>query len=78
MKELTVKEIVKILEDNKIEAEDIDETIHQAASALASCANNDGLEAQVTFLNNTCGWDTKDILSNTMDINVANMILSNL
>ena len=74
-KELSVKEIVKLLTDNSIEASNLDDTIHQASSSLATNANNGGLEAQIIFLHNTCGWNTEAILTNTMDSEVAETIL---
>jgi hypothetical protein len=42
--------------------EHLDEAVQQAASELASAANNDGLEAQVKFLLAAGDWKPEDIL----------------
>jgi hypothetical protein len=39
-----------------------DSAAHDSASVLASNANNGGLDAQLDFLMDTCGWSTDDIL----------------
>lgn len=39
-----------------------DEAAHDAASVLASNANNGGLDAQIDFLIDTCGWSPEDVL----------------
>lgn len=39
----------------------LDEVVHDAASQLASNANNHGERGQIEFLTTVCGWDSKDI-----------------
>lgn len=46
-----------------VSADDLDEIVHDAASALASNANNGGKESQLEFLVTTCGWSEKEIIS---------------
>jgi len=45
-----------------IESAHLDEITHDAASQLASSANNGGLDDQIDFLLDTCGWTAEDIL----------------
>ena len=45
-----------------IESVHLDDLVHDAASLMASAANNDGVEGQVDFLIETCGW-TPEMLS---------------
>ena len=40
----------------------LDDIVHDAASTLASNANNGGVDAQLDFLMDKCGWDAEDIL----------------
>ena len=42
-------------------SEDLDEIVHDAASALASNANNEGVKGQFNFLMTVCGWTEKEI-----------------
>lgn len=42
----------------------LDDVVHDAASGLASDANNSGLDGQIEFLVDTCGWTTEDIINN--------------
>jgi hypothetical protein len=46
----------------KINSEDLDELVHEGAAELAADANNSGVEAQVTFLKESCGFTDEDIL----------------
>ena len=41
----------------------LDDTVHDAASQLASNANNEGIDGQLNFLMDTCGWSSEDILN---------------
>lgn len=49
--------------DRGITSEDLDEIVHDAASRLASNANNDGAGSQIEFLQTTCCWTEKEILA---------------
>jgi len=60
---MTKKELKKYLEDHGVEANHLDETCHTTASELASSANNDGLEGQINFLIDTCGWSVDNIIT---------------
>ena len=44
------------------EAAHLDDVVHDAASSLASNANNGGMKEQIEFLITTCGWSEEDIL----------------
>lgn len=41
----------------------LDDTVHDAASLMASAANNGGLDGQIDFLIDTCGWTAEQILT---------------
>jgi hypothetical protein len=56
------EDVVKKLKERGVEPEELDELVHEAASSMASNANNSGVEAQVEFLMNTCGWGADDII----------------
>lgn len=56
------KELLNKLKEKNVGCEDLDDTTHDAASILASEANNGGLEAQVDFLMDKCGWSAEDII----------------
>lgn len=43
----------------------LDGCVHDAASQLASAANNGGIEDQIDFLIDTCGWTAEMILLQT-------------
>lgn len=60
---MTKPEFRKILVEKGIESALLDDLVHEAASSLASNANNGGMEAQIEFLTNTCEWSYEDILS---------------
>jgi len=53
------------------ESAHLDEVVHDAASQLASNANNDGMSSQVDFLITTCGWTEDQILSELGEGNSA-------
>jgi hypothetical protein len=55
-------ELKKILFNNGIESSSLDETVHDAASCMASEANNGGIDGQLAFLLDTCNWNPQDIL----------------
>lgn len=44
------------------ESAHLDDVVHDAASQLASNANNCGLDEQINFLTTTCEWSEEDIL----------------
>lgn len=56
-------DIVRYLE-KKVNSEDLDELVHEAAAEAASVANNGGVKDQVQFLKSVCGFDDTDILRN--------------
>ena len=45
------------------ESASIDDTVIEAASHMASAANNGGLDGQIDFLIDTCGWTEESILA---------------
>lgn len=56
-------ELKKALFDKGIEAANLDDLVHEAAEELASGANNNGIDGQLDFLLETCGWSPEDILN---------------
>lgn len=55
---MTLLEVLK-----KVSSEDLDELVHEAAAEAAALANNEGLEAQISFLK-YYGWSDSDIIRN--------------
>jgi hypothetical protein len=53
---------IKVLQEKKL-TRYLDSIVHDAASQMASAANNDGVEGQLDFLIDTCGWTEEDILN---------------
>lgn len=49
------------LSNHHLDTHDLDSIVHDAASSLASNANNEGLSGQIQFLT-THGWSYNDIL----------------
>jgi hypothetical protein len=58
---MTEPELKVFLMNKGIESCHLDNLVHDAASQLASNANNGGIEDQLNFLMNTCGWTSEDI-----------------
>lgn len=56
-------ELKKAIFDKGLEAANLDDLVHNAASSLASDANNEGIDGQINFLIDTCGWTTEDIIN---------------
>ena len=56
-------ELKKFFLEEGIESAHLDDIVHDAASGLASDANNEGIDGQINFLMDTCGWTTEDITS---------------
>jgi CO dehydrogenase/acetyl-CoA synthase epsilon subunit len=56
-------ELKKFLFEKGIECSDLVDIVHDAASSLASDANNEGIDGQINFLMDTCGWTTEDIIN---------------
>lgn len=56
-------ELKKALFNKGIEAAHMDDIVQEAASELASGANNNGIDGQLDFLLETCGWSPEDILN---------------
>lgn len=52
---------MSLIDDDGVLSEDLDEIVHDAASSLASRANNGGKDEQVRFLIETCGYSESDI-----------------
>ena len=58
---MTKQELKDFLLKNGIEASHLDDIVHDAASQLATNANNEGIDGQLNFLMDTCGWSSEDI-----------------
>jgi hypothetical protein len=56
------KDLLKSLMAKGYESSHLDDLVHTAASNLATNANNGGVESQVDFLMDTCGWSSEDII----------------
>jgi hypothetical protein len=52
----------------EIQDGELDAACHQAASSLASNANNEGVKGQIDFLRTVCGWSEEEILNATEEI----------
>ena len=50
------------IEKNNLGPEDLDELVHTAANEMASNANNDGIQGQISFLKIIAGWSNEDII----------------
>lgn len=59
---MTNAELKEAMSKEGIESSMLDDIVHSAADSLASDANNGGIDAQVDFLTERCGWSTEDIL----------------
>jgi hypothetical protein len=59
---MSKSELKKLLLEKGIESANLDDTVHDAASSLASSANNEGIDGQLEFLMEKCGWSSEDIL----------------
>ena len=46
---------------NELKEGDLDDIVHDAASAMASNANNEGPSGQVAFLLAVCGWTEEEV-----------------
>lgn len=51
-----------------IEETDLDILVHDAASDLATKANNNGVHGQIEFLKVVCGWSDEDIFKEVSKI----------
>ena len=51
----------KVLHREGFESEHLDSLVHDAASRLASNANNGGMNGQLEFLQGICGWTREEI-----------------
>ena len=49
------------LEKKKIQPEDLDDIVHDAASSMASNSNNEGVSGQIDFLKIIAGWTDEEI-----------------
>ena len=58
------------LQKQGIESELLDEVVQDAASRLASNANNDGMKSQLEFLTVVCGWSDEDVVEALKEIGV--------
>ena len=56
-------ELKTILLKNGYEASSLDDIVHDAASQQGSNANNGGIDEQIDFLLNICGWTPQDIIN---------------
>lgn len=69
---MSFKNIHEILAaDDETLVENLDELVHQAASALASNANNGGIAEQVDFLTGVAGWSHNEITEAVNDMRVS-------
>lgn len=57
----TSEQLKQELSNAQLDTLDLDNVVHDAASALASNANNEGLSGQIQFLTSH-GWSYDDIL----------------
>lgn len=55
-------ELKAILLKNGLESASLDDLVHDAASSLATDANNGAIDEQLNFLLTTCGWSPQDII----------------
>ena len=53
--------LLEWLIENDIHPEDLDNIVHDAASAMASDSNNEGFSGQIEFLQNIAGWSDEQI-----------------
>jgi hypothetical protein len=60
---MTMAELKDYLFEQGIGAGTLDDIVHDAASEMASSANNYGLSAQLHFLHVRAGWDADEILT---------------
>jgi hypothetical protein len=60
--DMNKQELKAALLKKGIESVHLDDLTHDAASQMASAANNDGVEGQIDFLIETCGWTPEMIL----------------
>jgi hypothetical protein len=58
-KSMTVQEIVKLCKELGVDAEALDELVHENKGAEAASINNEGLEAQIEYLGQGNGWSQK-------------------
>ena len=49
------------LEKKKVQPEDLDDILHNAASSMASNSNNEGVAGQIDFLKIIAGWTDEEI-----------------
>ena len=49
------------IEEKGLGPEDLDGIVHDAAAAMASNSNNEGLRGQIEFLKIIAGWSDEDI-----------------
>jgi hypothetical protein len=47
---MDVEDVLGLTKDTDLDAEHLDEIVHQVASEIGSNANNEGMEAQIRFL----------------------------
>ena len=59
---MDLEALLKALSENGIEPHHLDDVVHDAASTMASNANNGGLNAQIQFLTTSIGWSYDEIL----------------
>ena len=53
----SVEELIDLADHLELDAGDLDEEVHQAASEIASEVNNNGIETQLEFLVSSWGLD---------------------
>lgn len=58
---MTINDLKKKIFDAGLESCHLDDIVHEAASQLGSDANNGGLDGQIEFLTDKCGWSLDDV-----------------
>jgi hypothetical protein len=54
--------LIERIEAAGYSSEDLDELVYEAANAMASNSNNEGIRGQVNFLTLIAGWSESEIL----------------
>lgn len=62
MEIISSDQLKKELSNAQLDTHDLDDVVHDAASTLASNANNEGLNGQIQFLT-SLGWSFEEIFN---------------
>jgi hypothetical protein len=55
-------DLENLIQERGLDLHALDDVVHDAASAMASNANNNGCHSQIEFLKHLAGWSDEDIL----------------